>query len=306
MTCDDLDAYTSQVEQHHALSADETKLLKKYRRQIRNRACAQTMRARKRQQTEELVVQVGELRDRAEAAEREADQLRARVGYLEGLLRSRGLPFDGAVSSFASVAPPMRAVATAATVSLFVIIFSVGLFIGGPLGSAGPGPLPRVSVAPLAVGGAPGTGRHLLDNDSAPPPPSRVRADAPYAHLVRRDADGRPAATAAPTAAVPAVVARKSMRVVEAAAAPADRSNALMVSNTVRQHAGPSPYDAKFNRPDTEYMCVKRLLRFVCAAADWPQVLPDGASRAVDAQRRRGRRRRVPVARVAHRAQRRV
>jgi hypothetical protein len=77
MSPHNLDLYEAEVLAHHELSSEELALLKKYRRQIRNRESAQNSRARKRQHVEVLEEQVAAL-----TAERDA--LRLRVAQLEG------------------------------------------------------------------------------------------------------------------------------------------------------------------------------------------------------------------------------
>lgn len=235
LTCADLDAYTAQVEAHHALDADERKLLKKYRRQIRNRECAQHMRARKRHYTEQLETQVEQLREgassaeaRAKAAQDEAAQLRERVAYLEELLRQRSIPF--------SSMPRRGAVATSA---LFVVLFMCGLFYG---------PLTASSAPPLPVAPLPSTGRQLLMQEAPVPENDSVKTAMESVVRSQRAAMARQAG-------------RSSARIVEtkvaaseaAPAAASEAATALVLSPTVRAHKLPSTF-TKFDRPDTEYM----------------------------------------------------
>lgn len=277
MTAAELDAYAAQVERHHSFSNDETALFKKYRRQIRNRECAQTMRARKKQQVDVLSKTVDELKDevrkneqRAEAAEREAASLRGRVHYLEGLLKERNVPFQQGPSFVGGGSVTRKGVAAAATTTLFVFLFSVGLYMGPALRGVTTDSMPAATVASTIVspppimgvansdpvtkvyggavvrteGGAPlGTSRHLLVAEGA-----QLVEKEPVARYVMRNEPRGSDDT------------RKSMRIIEktggtsASHQQGGERNGLIESTMVRQHSVPSPFESKFDRPDTEYM----------------------------------------------------
>ena len=87
----DLEAYEVQVRAHHTPSAAELAMLKKYRRQIRNRASAQNSRARKRQHTSTLERTVEELTQDRDMWRARAEKAEARLAQLEPKNRNRGL-----------------------------------------------------------------------------------------------------------------------------------------------------------------------------------------------------------------------
>ncbi len=223
MTPADLDAYEQQVSAHHAMTADEEALLKKYRRQVRNRASAQNSRARKRQHTEQLEDEVSDLKKRNAAldsklgeADKEVRGLRERVHYLEGILDARAIPYNKARVS--------------AGVLALVLVFSFGLFFPLNLSSAGQHQDPAMAAAPQS--------RQLLDQTAVAVPV--------VANPVLQ-----------PVAALPPVVARQEgpppgrVRIVDhdSALVPAE---GVLSSPFVRRHE--KDLFPQWDRPNTDYL----------------------------------------------------
>jgi hypothetical protein len=271
MTCEDLDAYTRQVQAHHSLSSEEQKFLKKYRRQIRNRECAQNMRARKRQYTETLEGTIDGLQQkvkqegaRANRAEKERDVLQERVRYLEGVLRDRSIPFD---------APPRLGRGLVAAGSLMAVMFSLAVFFGPMVAPGAPPPMPipggEATAADLfgpldASSSGTGTGRELLVKEADLSVQAALEegvavGGSPLKHLVRSAPVRAGTSELAGSAPKRIPIVEQGPTRIRAAATGTqlqERSekSALMVSPSVRQHSAPSAFDAKFDRPDTEYM----------------------------------------------------
>ncbi len=262
MTCEDLDAYTLQVQAHHALSEQEKAYLKKYRRQIRNRECAQNMRARKRQYTETLEGTIDglqhklkEAQERAARAEKERDALQERARYLEGVLRSRSVPFDEGQRASSRRGAPLVAAGT-----LFAVVFSLGLFLGPLVAPAGqPMPASLASSGGGGAGSSSGTGRELLVKEAdllaqAALEERQSVTTSPMQRLVRAAASSQAAKAAPNEPKRIAIVEQGPVAVAGTQLQERSDKSALMVSPMVRQHSVPSAFDAKFDRPDTEYM----------------------------------------------------
>jgi hypothetical protein len=224
MTPADLDAYEEQVVAHHRLTSDEEALLKKYRRQVRNRASAQNSRARKRQHAEQLQGEVADLKarnaemdERLGAADCEVRRLRERVHYLEGVLDSRAIPYSKTRVTLGVMA--------------FALVFSCGLFF--PLQAAAPASLTpgRFAAAP-GFGAVPSQTRQLLDQAPVVAQPAVIESEASPSTV---------------TAGGPS-----RMRIVEheeLALVPAEN---VLGSPFVRQHA--KSVFPQWDRPNTDYL----------------------------------------------------
>ena len=212
-----LDAYEAQVAAHHVLSSDETALLKKYRRQVRNRASAQNSRARKRQHTEALEEQVARLKEENDALRARAEKAEARVRQLEQMRRGGGL--------------------------MLALVLAVGLcgFVS----------LPGVSRAPsLALPGAvkSSAARRLL---AAPPTPNESSSSgrAPTVPLV--DSGSRRRGMRIVDAADEE--RRNGVRMVDHSH-PSGPDRSEDRGGLLRVHSRPSDFGARWNRPDTDYL----------------------------------------------------
>ena len=253
ITPQDLENYEQQVREHHDLSSDELALLKKYRRQVRNRKSAQNSRARKRQYTEQLEGEVealkakyDELQRQCGTSEREVQRLRERVHYLEGVLDENNISYRSAARATGGARG--KAKVGVAGFAAFVFIFSFGVFFLPMLRSY------KAQSQLEYQSAAAATGRQLLEDKPVPPAPKFEYTSAKSKQLVERKT-ASDLVISEPLNEPP----KKNVRIVEEQQ-PRDKSMALVpVSSVVnspftRQHSEPSEYATKWNRPNTEYL----------------------------------------------------